>query len=403
MTRWILIVGLVVVPALFMACSDDDSDTIKVGALLPLSGALESYGESSEAALEEAVEAINDSDTTADVELVVEDTESVPETALEKLEELVDDGIRIVIGPYSSSEVAAVLDYANANGVLLLSPLSTAHSLAIAGDNLMRFTPDDIEEGVAVAELAREDGIETLIVVVRDDVGNRGLGVAVTEAFEAAGGEIVEGPVYAADEDDFAAVVGEIEELRADIDAPDGEVGIYLAAFGEAGTLLEAASETESLGSMLWFGSNSVALSGELLENEAASRFAIEVSYPNPILGLRDEDEPVWRPVVDEVNDEIGRDPDAFALAAYDALTTAHAVLIAAGAGAEASALRDALAAMAAVAVGLTGPLELNEAGDRSLASYDFWAVCETDDESFTWVRVATYSDGTATNIDAEC
>ena len=42
---------------------------------------------------------------------------------------------------------------------------------------------------------------------------------------------------------------------------------------------------------------------------------------------------------------------------------------------------------------GLTGPTELNEAGDRSLGNYDFWAVCEGD-SGYEWVRAATYTAG---------
>ncbi len=398
----LLIVALLMVAS---ACSSDadDGDVLEIGAVLPLTGALASYGETSEAALSEAVEAIGDDGEPA-VTLVIEDTESDPETALAKVQEMHDRGINIVVGPYSSSEVLAALDYADENDVLMLSPLSTAHSLAIADDNLFRFTPDDVEEGVAVANVAWEDGVRTLITVVRDDEGNRGLGIATTEAFEAAGGTVVDGLVYGADESDFADEIASLEATVAGIAAPSAEVGIYLAAFAEVASLFSAAADSPSLGGLRWYGSNSVALSRELLDDEVAAAFAIQTGYPNPILGLRDADQDMWGPVSDRITEEIGRSPDAFALAAYDALVTAHRAVVDAGEADDTEALKAGLVATAESSTGLTGPLGLNEAGDRAFATFDFWAVCEPLTGDYTWLRVATYTaGGNANRLEASC
>ncbi len=406
MKRLLTLLVPVLLIALVVACGDDEDDNgdaLRIGALLPTSGALQSYGVNSEAALNAAVDAINEGDGPS-VQLVVENTNSDPETALERLQALHEDGIRVVIGPYSSSEVAAVLDFASQNGILLLSPLSTAHSLAIPGDILYRYTPDDIEEGVAVANLAWADGVRTMVTVNRDDVGNAGLGVAVADAFEAIGGTVIERFVYGPDVTEFFDLVDGIEMTVADSGAPAGEVGIYLAAFAEVRDLLEEASNTDTLGDFLWYGSNSVALSSELLENETAAQFSIATGYPNPILGLRDEDESLWGPVMERLNAELGRDPDAFALAAYDALIVGHAALVEAGEDADVGSLQSALVSISDSTVGLTGPLTLNEAGDRALASYDFWGVCEQASGDFTWVRIATYvGGGDAQRLEPSC
>lgn len=363
---------------------------VEVGALLPITGALASYGETSEAALDEAVATVAAADGA--LELHVEDTGSDPATALARLQELHEQGVRVVVGPYSSAEVEHVLDFANENGILLLSPLSTAHSLAIEGDNLFRFTPDDVEEGFAVASLAWEDGVRTLVTVARDDLGNRGLVTATREAFETAGGTIVEGPVYGTEVTDFADEVTALEAALAEIPGDGSDVGIYLAGFAEVRDLLAAADASAALGAVPWYGSNSVALSRELLENDVAAAFAIAAGYPNPIMGLRDADEDRWGPVAEQVAAATGREPDAFALAAYDAAVSAYDALVAAGEGAEAAAVATELVAVTEATTGLTGPLLLNEAGDRALATFDFWAVCTPDDGGFSWQRVATFA-----------
>ena len=75
------------------------------------------------------------------------------------------------------------------------------------------------------------------------------------------------------------------------------------------------------------------------MADDAAADLAVRVGYPNPILGLRDQDRAMWQPVVDSVEDEIGRRPDTFALAAYDALVVLHAAIEAAGADADAESI----------------------------------------------------------------
>ncbi len=52
--------------------------------------------------------------------------------------------------------------------------------------------------------------------------------------------------------------------------------------------------------------------------------------------------------------------------------------------------LKKTLVQTAASFGGVTGPNELNEAGDRKFASYDFWAIKEKDGV-FTWENVGKY------------
>jgi len=402
----VLLVPFLVVSA-GMACSDDeDADSVRIGVLLPLTGALQSYGEASQAALEHARDEIND-DSDLSVELVFKDTGTEPATSLAMLEELHEDGIKLVIGPFASSGVTAVKEFADSNGIILISPLSTAGTLALPGDNIYRFTPDESKEGEALAAVLVADGITTIVPVNRDDDGNIGLVVGLRAAFEAAGGTLVEGVTYAANENDFPSVVGEIIAALEAVDGPLDATAVYLAAFGEVVDLFGAAAaiSNDALVSVPWYGSDSVALTAELVQDADAAGFAVTAGYPNPILGLRDEDEALWGPVIEDVQAELGRRPDSFALAAYDGLIVAHMAMEAAGADADAAELGAALVEAASGHVGLTGPTVLNEAGDRASASFDFWSVCP-DGAGFTWTRTISYAvaaDGTGEVTRSEC
>jgi branched-chain amino acid transport system substrate-binding protein len=380
------------------ACSDDDdspgsdaSSSVTIGVLAPLTGALDSYGEAAQATLEAARDMINE-DTTLQVELSIKDTATDPQVVLSGLQALHDEGVRIVVGPFASSTVQAVKSYADANGIILVSPLSTATSLAIPGDNLYRFTPDDNAEGIAVGAVLLNDGIKTAVHLSRNDPGNLGLQSGAKPVFEAGGGTVHPGITYPASDADFDAVVAELVSILESIEAPLEEVAIYLTAFGEVTELFEAAvaNGSDILTAVPWYGSDSVALSRGLIENETAAGFAVRTSYPNPILGLRDEDRNLWQPVVDAVSASIGRPPDSFALAAYDALVVAHTALEEAGTDADARTLGAAFVRAAADHVGLTGPTVLNAAGDRDSGSYDFWSVCPAGN-GYTWVRTISF------------
>jgi ABC-type branched-subunit amino acid transport system substrate-binding protein len=198
---------------------------------------------------------------------------------------------------------------------------------------------------------------------------------------------------YSTEEEAFTDQVQQLVTAVGEASASGGPVAIYLTAFAEVTDLFAAATGTTELELVQWYGSDSVALSADLVEDETAAAFAVKADYPNPILGLRNEDEPLWGPVSEELTAKLGRTPDAFALAAYDALIVAVEALEAAGEDADAAALGEALGEAANGHTGLTGPTELNDAGDRSLGNYDFWAVCDGD-EGYEWLRVATYTAG---------
>ncbi|MEM3096572.1 MAG: ABC transporter substrate-binding protein, partial [Nitrososphaerota archaeon] len=127
---------------------------ITIGALLPLSGDLASYGENSKVTVEIAVRDVNQylqrAGVPVSVEVVIEDTQTKPDVALTKLQSLAARGIKIFIGPQTSAEVRQIKSYADSNKLLLVSQSSTAPALAIPDDYVYRFCPDDTIQGPAI-------------------------------------------------------------------------------------------------------------------------------------------------------------------------------------------------------------------------------------------------------------
>jgi branched-chain amino acid transport system substrate-binding protein len=367
---------------------------VVVGAILDLASGWTSLGRGSRVTMQlaaaDANAAFARSHSSVRVRLRIVDAKGEPSLALREFRDLAASGVRVVVGPEKSSEVAAVRGAATRAGVIVISQGSTAHSLAISGDNVLRFVPDDIREGEALVALLGHDKVDAIVPVWRQDAGNEGLARSVRRQFAAKGGKVAPGVPYADKTTNFTGVATSIAAqagaLRA---AGAARVGVYLAGFDEVVDLFHAARATPTLRSYPWFGSDGVALSTRLANDEPAAAFADVVGYPNPTVGLSAAAVRKARPVVARARKKLGRAPDALALTAYDALRIAAQGEQRAG-GRGGARLRRAIVAAANSHDGITGRMTLNRAGDRAYGSFDFWSVCARG-AKFGWVRTFEY------------
>jgi branched-chain amino acid transport system substrate-binding protein len=369
---------------------------VLLGGLFSLTGNWATLGQTSAVAVEIAVDEVNryleGNAAGLRFRVAVVDTRLEPERALEEVRALHALGAQILIGPQSSAEVAYLKPYVDANGLLLVSHGSTAGNLAIPGDNVFRFTPSDVPEGVANSAMMWEDGIRTIVPVWRDDAGNAGLEAATRAAFSELGGTALEGVSYDTATENFTATAA---ALRAQVEqaiVAEGadHVAVYLAAFDEVVQLFASAAMDPVLGTVRWYGSNGVALSDALVSDPKAAAFAIRTGYPNPVFGRDEGASEIWGPLVEQIRARTGHEPDGFALAVYDAVWVAARGYTASGATQDIERLKQAFTTAAATHYGATGWAVLNEAGDRRYGDFDFWAI-QMEDGVPRWTRVAVY------------
>jgi len=290
--------------------------------------------------------------------------------------------------------------YADAHKILVISQGSTASSLAIAGDNIFRFCPNDMREAEAIVALMRHDGIRAIVPLWRNDAGNNGLHDSVQIRFQALGGTVAQGFRYEPVTSDFSAatasVASQIENLIGGGTDPS-TIAVYLAAFDEVVGVFHSAHGNTTLSDTAWYGSDGVALSAVLPADETAAAFAVSVGYPNPIFGLPDALRSEWQPIADAIQARTGIEPDAFALSAYDALFVVRRALR------DLKYLKKSFANLKATFVGeanryqgVTGSTALDPAGDRLNGDFDFWAV-QSQNGNYNWMRIGTYNNGVLT------
>jgi branched-chain amino acid transport system substrate-binding protein len=176
-------------------CPNTNKETILIGVLIPQTGSGSSIGEGATAAIEIAKNDIDSYlqsiDSKYSINFRIMDTGTDPSIALSQLEKLKTDGISLVIGPFSSSAVAACKDFADQNNMILLSPASVSHSLAIPDDNIFRLASSDSSQAVAIAKVFEQMNESIMIFpLVRDDIWGNDLFSLFKKEYESIGGRL---------------------------------------------------------------------------------------------------------------------------------------------------------------------------------------------------------------------
>jgi branched-chain amino acid transport system substrate-binding protein len=377
------------------AAAQQRERVVPLGGLFPLSGSWSTQAQTLKAAMELAVDDVNRylKGNAAGIRFtaLIEDTRLEPALALEKARLLRRRGVQLIIGPQSSAEVAHLKPFVDANGILVVSPASTAGTLAIAGDNIFRFTPSDSLEGVAVSALMWDDGKRAVVPVWRNDVGNAGLARATRARFTAMGGAVLEGVQYGVSTREFGGIAAQVAaQVRRAVARYGAEkVAVYLAAFDEAADLFVTCTDP-ILSSVRWYGSDGVAHSDSLLVKSEAAAFAIRTGFPSPLFGTDEGARDIWEPLAARIKARTGLEPDAFGFAVYDAVWVVARGYVASGATLNIDQLKHAFTTAASTQFGATGWTVLNPAGDRKYGDFDFWAVREIGGVP-AWARVAQY------------
>jgi branched-chain amino acid transport system substrate-binding protein len=389
-------------PAFGQAASP--TEVVHVGALLSITGGGSSLGNTSRAALEVARDQWNQRLTRAHqnrrIELDIVDTGQDPARATAGFTQLADQGVRIIIGPQSSSEVAAIQPLANARGVLIVSQGSTASSLALPNDNVFRFVPNDHVEGRATTDLVEQQGARVIVPMWRNDRGNQGLSDSVRASATVDGLQVTGGVRYETATTDYGPSLAELgrQVTSAVGQAGADHVAVYLAGFEEVASILPAAAQVPGLTAVRWYGGDGSAQAPQLIGTAGSAAFAIKTrGYPSPLVALPAERATRDAGLIAQITRRAHATPDAFALAAYDAFDVAVQTLQKTSPTVDGPTLRAAFATTATAFPGVTGTIRLDAAGDRASAPYAYWSICQPKAKKAQWARTGTWTPNATT------
>ncbi|AET32698.1 ABC transporter substrate-binding protein [Pyrobaculum ferrireducens] len=349
--------------------------TVYIGAALPLTGGLQSYGIGVRNAVELAVEDANEMCPGVKFELLVEDTGTNPQQALQKVQTLYAKGARLVVGPMASGEVSAVKSFADQNKIIIFSPSSTSPLLAIPNDWVYRIVPTDFAQAAAIADLLNKLGVKKAVILYRNDAWGLGLKNAIANESRKLGIDIVATAGYDPDPKAFPTAVPEaVRKLSSALGQPSTDAAMVFVTFEDDGVIaIQSAASDSVLGKVRWVGTDGIAYSEALIKQVgkemAAARMLGTIAAPDP-------NDPKFQEFKQRYRSKYGKDPVAYDPYGYDAAMILMQIVCKLGTD-EPDKVRAALEQWGKEGTyqGVTGKVYLDAAGDRAYPNYVVWGV----------------------------
>ena len=392
---------IVLITALFIFTGCDKNEevngevkTIQIAALLSETGGLSYLGLSSKAALEIAIDEINQDFQQKNYpyrfSLKVYDTQINPTLAVQAMQSIAASGCKLVIGPQTSAELTTIKPIADSLGILVVSPSSTASSLSLPNDMVFRYAPGDQIVGQAMANSIASEGKKALVLISRNDVGSLGLNAAYASNFASLGYDTSLVATFDGTTTDFTSVLANVKNqiINYSTSHPLSEIGLVSTSFDETILLFNQANSDAVLSSVNWYGGVGFYKNQNLLTNASASQFAVNTNFYSPGFSLPIANQNLWAPLLTKIYNLSGQQGDALTLNSYDIVKVmSKMVQQNLGLPEFGLALRNAFANASNGYQGITGLIMLNTNGDRANGTFDYWGV-ENNNGVYNWYFV---------------
>ncbi len=308
--------------------SGADANTIKIGGLFELTGAVANYGTSGQKGTQLAVEQLNAKGGVngKKLELVSADNKSEPSEAGNQATKLITkDKVSVIVGPYTSGSTAAATPVVTGSKVPLITPSATAMSITVDEKGNVRpyifracFT--DPFQGKVMATFAADALHLKKIAIFNDSSSDysKGLAGVFSTTFKEKGGEIVAQEAFLAKDQDFKSTLTKLKHTNPD--------ALYVPAYyEEVSKIIKQAREVgitcPILGSDGW---DSPKLA------EIAGPDALNGTYFSSFYSSQDTD-PHVQQFIKDYKAKYNEDPDGFAINGYNCVLMAAEAMKQAG------------------------------------------------------------------------
>ena len=375
--------------------SPQQENVLKLGALLPLSGGLQSMGEAFRAALtvaeRDAQSYLSEIGSELTVELLTEDAQTDPGKTWLAVQDLRNEGVSAFLGPQDSASLDYMKQFADEEGYLLLSGVSTAAELSIPDDNVMRCIGDDNLQAAALSARMKADGVKSIVVVSRADIYGTGMYQALERSWladnaqDATGYGLYDGEsedkykattiLFSGLETDFPDTIQSLQNILDESAFIDkSKSAVVLVAYEEAAELMKQAAQTEGMDGVRWYGTDSLAQNAAVSGDAEAAAFAAQTQFTCSTFFVPESE--ANQNVREAIAAELGYEAPSMAMLVYDSYQLAVRAYLEAGSDAPES-MKAALQNVAQIYQGVTGDLTFNANGDRATGAYQYWTLAE--------------------------
>ncbi|MCR4790299.1 MAG: ABC transporter substrate-binding protein [Treponemataceae bacterium] len=329
----LVLASFAMLSVLFVTGCKKESDTIKIGGVAPLSGAVAVYGVECKNGIDLAVEEINAAGGINGkmLEFVCEDDEGDSAKSVSAYKKLVtQDKTKLIIGSLTSGCTISITAQAQANKVVQIAPAATAVTVTEAGDYIFRACYTDPFQGRVSGKFAA-DNLKAKKAAILYDIGNDysvGLMENFVSEFERLGGTVVAKESYNTGDKDFNAQLTKIKNQNPQV--------VYLPDYYSTVALIAKQLRAQGINTPIvgadgWDG---------LTEN--AGDEVLNGYYSNHYTD--DSDSPSVQKFVKNFQKKYGKRPNSFAALGYDSMYMLKDAIVKAGTT-DSTAVRDALKA----------------------------------------------------------
>lgn len=294
--------------------SDDagDSDTIKLGGIIPQTGPVSTYGNTSENGIKLAISEINEAGGIdgKQIEWISYDDKGDQTESVTAYNKLMEEDVDAIIGAITSKPTLAVAETAVQDGIPMITPTGTQENITEDKDNVFRVCFTDPYQGELLALYAKDTLNLEDVAILRNTSSDYSNGVAdaFTSKAEELGMNVVADEGYGDTDTDFKAQLTNIQSANPEaVLIPDYYEKIALIT----PQAREAGIDCTFLGGDGW--------DGVLVTMDESSFKDIEQSFFTNHFSLEDDSEEV-QTFIEAYQEEYGEDPSAFSALSYDAI-----------------------------------------------------------------------------------
>lgn len=334
--------------------TSDGEKTVRLGLIGPMTGDNANYGTSTRDGAQIAVDEINEAGGVNGYTFVLDtqDSQGDPDSAVSAYGKLMDSGMNVSLGCVLSGEAQSVITAAVEDGILIVTPTSSAVACIEGNPNAFRVCFNDAAQGTASADYIADNNLGTKIAVFYQSDIDYSAGLYETFQAEAAnrGLEIVEEQTFTAGSNtDFSTQINAIRDSGCEL--------VFLPIYAaEAATFLTQAAG--KLDGITFFGCDGM----DGIQTKVSDTSLIEgLMMLTPFAA--DAEDAATQSFVEKYVPVHGTEPDQFAADGYDAVYIVKAAMEQCGkTPADADFNEAMVAAMYEIQVeGLTGTMTWDE------------------------------------------
>ena len=328
MKKFLCMMLAVVMMACMVACGgaqgDNNDDVIKIGGIGPLTGSYANYGTSVRNGAKIAVDEINAAGGIdgKQVELLFEDSQADPESAVSAYGKLMDDGMDVSLGGVFSGETASITAAAVADDILLLTPSGSADKAIEGNDKAFRVCFYDSYQGAAAANYIKDNEMATEVGVLYES--DYDYSVGLYEAFVA---ECEKLDLSIVETQTFTTTTATDFSTQIDALVASGVKLVFMPIYAEEASTFLTQAKGKFADDVYFFGADG--LDGILGKVEQDPSIADNVLMLTPFAA--DSEDAKVKAFVESYKKAYNATPDQFAADGYDAVYIIKAAIEAAG------------------------------------------------------------------------